>query len=112
MNSTLQNQLSASLFRQLYYLQLAHFEHTYFVKSAVSSGIKNTLSRMMASHRNGITTILSMLPLSSHIVRKDLEMSEEKIRAMSSIIERLAVMDEAQVLQLENDFVTAIQIQY
>jgi hypothetical protein len=108
-----QNQITASLFRQLYYAKMFNYEHEHFLKLTSESGIKNVLNRMKTTFHNGITQILSYLPWKSQqIIRDEMNVSDEKIRAMCNVIERMAFLPEEKVLELEQDFTELIQINY
>jgi hypothetical protein len=108
-----QNQITASLFRQLYYSRMLNSEHEHFLKLTSESGIKNVLHRMKTTFHNGITQILSHLPIKSQkIIRDEMNVSEEKICAMCNVIERMSLLPEDKVLELEKDFTDLIQINY
>lgn len=111
--TTRQNQITASLFRQLYYSKMFNYEHEHFLKLTSESGIKNVLHRMKTTFHNGINQILSYLPgKSQQIIREEMNVSDEKIRAMCNVIERMAFLPEDKVLELEQDFTSLIQINY
>lgn len=107
-----QNRLTASLFRQLYFARMMHVENEYFLKICSHSGIKNALKRMKDGYVNGLQTVKSYLPVSSKKVDAELKASDEKIQAMVNIFEKIAMLDEQQVLDLETTFDEMVKVVY
>lgn len=112
MNQEQQNRLMGSLYRQTMYAKLLHIECEAFVKYPVASGIKNTLKRMKDCYVNGIQQIKSYMPKSNAEFQNQLDITDEKAMAISTIIERLYVLDEETVLKLEKDFCEQITVKY
>lgn len=112
MNQELINRLSASFYRQMFYLKMIEVEQDFFLKEAKHSGIKNALHRMKHSNASAVQQLLSYMPNSKDKVTAIMNESEEKIHAMANIIEKISMLDEETVLKLETDFDNHVKIQY
>lgn len=107
------NQLTASIFRQLYYSKMLNIEHEYYLKLTGNSGVKNVLHRLKTAYTTGVTQLLSYVGIESQkVIRAELESSDEKIRAVTSINERLFFLHTDKVLELEKDFTDLIKVKY
>jgi len=102
--------LTNSFFRQVRLLQILNSEHEYFLKHSGNSGVKNCLHRMKVCFENNMTTIFSYLTPESQLRVKE-QMSVEKMEAMSNIIGLLVMMDDASVLELENQITQIVKIE-
>lgn len=111
MNQKQQNRLSASLFRQLMLLNMLNYEYQYFSGFKMPSGIKNILFRAKNIYTSIITDLKLHMPNSHKQIDQQIIHSDEKIRAISTILEKLAVMDEEDVLRIEADF-EIVKVQY
>lgn len=106
------NLISASFYRQLFLARMLKFEQDMFIKMAKHSGIKQALLRMRNCYDNQLAQIKSYLGNDTQTtVNEIMNSSDEKIRSIHVIIEKLAVMDEADVLRLEQEF-EVITIKY
>lgn len=112
MNTEQQNRLSASLFRQLFLLKMLNYEYEFFVKFPLPSGIKNVLFRAKVVYGSVISDLKAHMPNSHKQIDAQIVHSDEKIRAIATILEKLAVLDEEDVLKLETDFDSMITVQY
>lgn len=114
MNTTTQaGILSASLFRQMFYLRMMQIEQKFFLKQGKTpSGVKNVLKRLSDQNARGLSDVKANLPQSGDIMARVLDCSEEKLQAMANIMERLAAMPEGDVLQIESQYVELIKISY
>lgn len=107
-----ENELIASLLRQVFYARLLHIENAFFLKFPVNSGIKNTLKRMKDNYTNSLEQIKGYMPITNQYFQKQVDASEEKLNAIANIVEKLAMLDEETVLSLEKDFEEQVRIQY
>lgn len=112
MNQEEQNRVSASFYRQIFLIKMLSLEHEHFLKTAKHSGIKNVLFRLKNSVAGGLDQLLSYLPNSRETFKTVMQQNDEKIIAMLSIIEKISMLDEETVLQLEKDFDEQVKIQY
>lgn len=106
------NQLSMSFYRQMYFVKMLKMEQHYFLKQSKNGGVKQVLKRLSDSNDKGIEQLLSYMPNSRDTVIRVMKESEEKIQAMVNIIEKISLLDEATVLQLEDDFNKHVTIKY
>ena len=107
------NQLTASIFRQLYYSKMLNIEHDYYLKLSGSSGVKNVLHRLKVAYTTGVNQLLSYVGIESQkVIRAEMQNSDEKIRAVTSINERLFFLPTDKVLELEKDFTDLIKVKY
>ena len=107
------NQLTASIFRQLYYSKMLNIEHEYYLKLTGNSGVKNVLHRLKTAYTTGVTQLLSYVGIESQkVIREEIERSDEKIRAVTSINERMFFLHTEKVLELEKDFTDLIKVKY
>ena len=107
------NQLTASIFRQLYYSKMLNIEHEYYLKLSGSSGVKNVLHRLKVAYTTGVNQLLSYVGIESQkVTRAEMQNSDEKIRAVTSINERLFFLPTEKVLELEKDFTDLIKVKY
>lgn len=112
MNQELANRISASFYRQMFYMKMMRIEQEYFLKQAKHSGIKNVLSRIRESNEKALDQLNAYMPNSRENVKKIMNESEEKIHAMANIIEKLSVLDEEMLLALEDNFDQHIKVVY
>jgi hypothetical protein len=112
MNQQQANKLTASVFRQLFLLKMLHTENHFFLKQPAPSGIKNALSRGCKAFEFTLNDLCNQLPLSREKLKTEVKVSEEKILAISTILEKLSMLDESQVLEIENQFDKSFKIQY
>jgi len=107
------NQLTASIFRQLYYSKMLNIEHDYYLKLTGNSGVKNVLHRLKMAYTTGVNQLLSYVGVESqNVIRAEMQNSDEKIRAVTSINERLFFLPIDKVLELEKDFTDLIKVKY
>ena len=107
------NQLTASIFRQLYYSKMLNIEHEYYLKLTGNSGVKNVLHRLKTAYTTGVTQLLSYVGIESQkLIREEIESSDEKIRAVTSINELLFFLPTDKVLELEKDITDLIKVKY
>ena len=111
MTQELINRLSASFYRQMFYLKMIAIEQEFFLKEAKHSGIKNVLYRLKNSNKSAIEQLNGYMPESKETVKRIIDESDEKIRAIANIIEKLSLLDEETVLQVETDL-EQIKIKY
>lgn len=107
-----QNRISASFYRQMFYLRMLNIEHDYFLKNTGHSGIKNVLFRLKSGHNAAMNQLKSYLPNSRKKVDEIMNESDEKIQAMANIIEKISMLETDLVLKLEDDFNELITVQY
>lgn len=112
MNQEQVNRLSQSLYRQLFLLKMLHYEYEYFVKSPLASGIKNILFRATKVLPSIVMDLKIALPKSKQQIDNQVIHSDEKVRAIATILEKLSVLDEEDVLKLETDFDEMIKVVY
>lgn len=106
------NRISASFYRQMFFIRMLNIEHEYFLKMSKHSGIKNVLHRLKHAVTAGIEQLKAYLPNSKDTYTQIMSESEEKISAMCNIIEKISMLDEATVLQLEKDFDEHVKVKY
>lgn len=106
------NRITASLLRQMMFLKLLGVEQDFYMKQPIRGDIKQILARLKRGNENGLTDLLSKMPNDNLRIQKYLEASDEKIAAISNIIERLFVCTEDEVLGLEKDFGEHINVIY
>lgn len=106
------NRQSASLYRQMYLMRMLHYEYDFFLKYPAPSGIKNALYRGKQTYNSVILQLRTAMPISREKLEKELNMSEEKIMALSNILEKLCALDEADVLALETEFENQVKVSY
>lgn len=100
------SRLTASLFRQSMYFRLLNQEYEFFATlygDKRPPKIKDILHR---AKRNYNSTMIDLrVSLSGgNAFTEELKQSDEKIQAIANIIEKLYVLDEETVLNLEADF--------
>lgn len=83
----------------------------YYSKLPAPSGIKNEFHRMSKCYKSGLTNIGMHLPHAKDLFNGILNENDERILAMSTIIEKLALMPVEYVLQVEKDL-EEIKIEY
>jgi len=92
---------------------MLNIEHEYYLKLTGNSGVKNVLHRLKTAYTTGVTQLLSYVGIESQkVIRAELESSDEKIRAVTSINERLFFLHTDKVLELEKDFTDLIKVKY
>lgn len=105
-------QISASLFRQIFYAKLLEIEHSTFVKFNVPFSIKNILKRMKDNYSQSIHQLEGQLPKDGSRITQIVAENDEKLRAISIIVERLVLLPEDAVLELEQNFIESVKISY
>ena len=104
MKQSIREFLSESIIRQLYLMRMLSFENELFCKMKLPSNVKQTLLR-------GKTVYNSVLnELGSETARKEVNMSEDKLRAISTIFDKLCKSSEADVLKYEEVFDNHIKL--
>ena len=104
MKESIKQFMSESIIRQLYLMRMLSFENELFCKMPLPSNVKQTLLR-------GKTVYSSVLTeLGSNTARKEIEMSEDKLRALSTIFDKLCKSSEEDVLKYEEVFDKHINI--
>lgn len=107
------NQLTACYFRIALLSALINEEAAFFLPECGNSGIKASLKRMKDCFTNNVAAIESHLqPESLKLLRQQIDGSSEKKAAIGKILEKLAMLEEQQVLDIETDFDTQIKIKY
>jgi len=106
------NELTASLFRQLYLMQMLMQENRHFLKTPAPSRLKNAMHRGANTYQNVVNEVRACLPLSGESVLNELKGGEEKILALNAIFERLSALDEEQLLKFEEEIKSLITIKY
>ena len=92
---------------------MLNIEHEYYLKLSGSSGVKNVLHRLKVAYTTGVTQLLSYVGIESqNVIRAEMQNSDEKIRAVTSINERLFFLPTDKVLELEKDFTDLIKVKY
>lgn len=90
--------ISESIIRCLYLMRMLSFELEFLFTLPLPSNVKKTLLR-------GKTVYNSVLnELGSETARKEVNMSEDKLRAISTIFDKLCKSSEADVLKYEEIF--------
>lgn len=112
MNKEQQNRMSASLFRLIFLMKCMSYEFEFFIKFPLPSGIKNILFRANAVFGSIITDLKRHLPNSKKQIDDQVIHSDNKIRAISTILEKLAVLDEETVLEIESSFDKQVIVKY
>lgn len=112
MTQQLRNEMTASLFRQLYLARMMNKEHEYFLKFPLASGIKNVLKRMKDNYHVSLSQLKAYLPKSKDKLDNELALSDEKLNALCNIFEKLSMLDEQQVVELESTFDEMITVKY
>jgi hypothetical protein len=111
MNEKQQNQFAASLFRTAFLLKVIDYEMNHFAKFKAPSGIKNEFNRMAKVYRSGLINISLHMPQTKDIFKGIVTKNDERILAISAIVEKLSVMPLEQVQQVENDL-SGITVNY
>ena len=92
---------------------MLNIEHDYYLKLSRSSGVKNVLHALKVAYTTGVNQLLSYVGIESlKVIRAEIESSDEKIRAVTSINERLFFLPTEKVLELEKDFTDLIKVKY
>jgi hypothetical protein len=92
---------------------MLNIEHDYYLKLSGSSGVKNVLHRLKVAYTTGVTQLLSYVGIESQkVIRAEMQSSDEKIRAVTSINERMFFLPTDKVLELEKDFTDLIKVKY
>jgi hypothetical protein len=92
---------------------MLNIEHDYYLKLSGSSGVKNVLHRLKVAYTTGVNQLLSYVGIESqNVIRAEMQNSDEKIRAVTSINERLFFLPTDKVLELEKDFTDLIKVKY
>ena len=112
MNQETRNKLSASLFRMLMYLKLLQGEFAFFTGHALPSNVTGIIFRGKRNYENLITELTAILQKSGLTIIKEVNASEEKRNAIANIVERLYMLEEKQVLDLEAEFEAMVLINY
>jgi hypothetical protein len=111
MNQETINKLSASLYRQLFFMKMLEMEYQFFAKLPMPPKFKNIMYRGKNAFGNCANELKANLPTSHETISRVMNENDEKINAMANIIEKLALLDTEHVLMIENDF-EAIQVKY
>jgi len=111
MNTEQQNQFAASLFRSAFMLKMIDHEMNYFAKFPAPSGIKNEFNRMTKVYKSGLINISLHLPQTKAVFSSILSDNDERVLAISAIVEKLSVMPLEQVQAVENDL-SGIKVNY
>lgn len=106
------NRITASLLRQMMFLKLLGVEQHFYMKQPIRGDIKQVLTRLKRGNENGLNELLIMMPNDKERIKEYIDASDEKIAAISNIIERLFVCTEDEVLGLEKDFGEHINVIY
>jgi len=106
------NKISASFYRFNFLLKMLDTEAKYMSQFSVQSGIKNILYRGKRNYYNMSLDLIPHLPNSAEKVSDIMKTSEEKIAAIQNIIEKLSVLDEETVLEIEEQFEKLVKVQY
>jgi hypothetical protein len=112
MNEEQINRYSSSLYRQIFLLKMIDAEHNYFAKFKAPSGIKNELNRLKTVYAKGVDNLAAQMPKMGGEFRSHIAHSEERISACLNILEKLAVIPEEKVFELEDIFSNLIKIDY
>jgi hypothetical protein len=92
---------------------MLNIEHDYYLKLTGNSGVKNVLHRLKMAYTTGVTQLLSYVGVESQkVIRAEMQNSDEKIRAVTSINERLFFLPTEKVLEVEKDFTDLIKVKY
>ena len=86
-------------------------EMNYFYKFPAPSGIKNEFNRMAKVYKSGLTNISLHMPQTKEVFKGILSDNDERVLAISAIVEKLSVMPLEQVQQVENDL-EGIKVNY
>jgi len=111
MNEQQREQFASSLFRSAFLLKMIDHEMNYFAKFPTPSGIKNEFNRMAKVYKSGLTNISLHLPQTKEVFKGILSDNDERVLAISAIVEKLSVMPLEQVQQVENDL-EGIKVNY
>lgn len=111
MNEQQRAQFASSLFRSAFLLKMIDHEMNYFAKFPAPSGIKNELNRMAKCYKSGLTNISLYMPQTKDVFKAVLNENDERILAMSAIVEKLALLPVEYVQQVEIDL-EEIKIEY
>lgn len=106
-----QTQFASSLFRTAFLLKMIDYEMNHFAKFKAPSGIKNEFTRMAKVYRSGVTNISLHMPQTKDIFKGIVNENDERILAISAIVEKLTVMPLEQVQLVENDL-SGITVDY
>jgi len=111
MNQETVNKLSASLYRQLFYMKMLDMEYNFYAKLPMPPKFKGIMYRGKNAFANCTNELKANLPTSHGTINRVLNENNEKINAMAVIIEKLSLLDTAQVLEIEQQF-EAITVNY
>lgn len=111
MNEAQRAQFASSLFRSAFLLKMIDHEMNYFAKFPAPSGIKNEFNRMAKCYKSGLTNISLYMPQTKDVFKAVLNENDERILAMSAIVEKLALLPVEYVQQVERDL-EEIKIEY
>jgi len=106
------NRQSACLYRLFYLNRMQHWEYEQFLKLPAPSGIKNALYRGKQVYASVLEQLRTAMPVSKNKLEAEMNMSEEKIRALSTIFEKLCALEEADVLAMEDEFNKSVTVNY
>lgn len=103
---------AASIFRQTFYLKLLDEEIKYLSSFKAPSGIKNELHRLKDVYSKGLTNLTAYMPNQKQVFLSELANNEERISAIGTIMDKLAVIPEENLLHIEQVFNEALNVQY
>jgi len=112
MNEEQVNRYSGCVFRISFLLKMVDNEVNYFSQFRAPSGIKGEFVRLSKVYESGMRNIVAYMPNAKNAYLQHIEQSEERISAMCSIFEKLALVDDKTMFRLENDFNENVKVNY
>lgn len=112
MNEEQVKRYSGCVFRMSFLLKMMDNEVSYFSQFKAPSGIKSEFVRLSKVYDAGMRNIVSYMPNAKGVYMQHLDQSEERISAMCSILEKLALVDDKTLFKLEDDFNENVKVDY
>lgn len=113
MNNEQINRYSASIYRSVFLLKLLDSEMQYLATfKAAPSGIKNEVNRLKNVYGRGIENLKSYMPNSKEKFAEHIKQSDEKISAIGTIVEKLSLLTDEEILALEDQFNSIVKVSY
>jgi hypothetical protein len=108
------NRAQSAMWRMLYLFKLAHYEFEWLKSLPKDSAVRPILARGVQQYEKILTELRGVMssPKSIATIREHMDASDEKIRTLSSIIERLSMCDEKQLEDFETELRKQVNVIY
>lgn len=108
------NRAQSAMWRMLYLFKLAHYEFEWLKSLPKDSAVRPILARGVQQYEKILTELRGVMssPKSISTIREHMDASDEKIRTLSSIIERLSMCDEKQLEDFDTELRKQVNVIY